>query len=277
MRQCVFHWTTRGPYRRLVLWMISLPVLLIPAFAQIGVAYPSRAVTITGDCEAELLPATAVVSGGVAVSALKPSSAVDQLDKQMALIRDYVRKSQGKLKELERVRMVHTEGSVNGQPRDPSFQLMQRIRAEFPADTPMDNVLEQLMELGLDRFGDNMSPPESRQSIVVVRYEIAKFDEQLKQVRERCTIEAWKHWCLSAGAQSLSCKAGELPESLQLQSLTLRSTEKLMRGEGPSDYYRISITAYQPGLQIPPPELLGNMPLHLVGNISLNSPEPEKQ
>ena len=275
MSQRALHWTSAGLHRRL-LWVISL-VLLTPAFAQIGQVYPSRVVTIVGDCEAELRPAKAVVSGGVAVSALKPSSAVDQLDKQMALIRDYVQQNHGKLKELERVRMVHTEGSINGQPRDPSFQLAQRIRAEFPADAPMEDILEHLMELGLDRFGDNMSAPESRQSIVVVRYEIANFDEQLKQIRDRCTVEAWKRWCVSAGAKSLSCKTGELPESLQLQSLTLRSTEKLMRGEGPTDYYRISVTAYQPGQQISPPELLGNVPLHLVGNITLNNSEPEKQ
>jgi hypothetical protein len=277
MRQRVFHWASIGFHRRLSLWIISLLVFLTPAFAQIGQVYPARVVTITGDCEAELRPTKAVLSGGVAVSSLKPSSAVDELDKQMALIRDYVQQNHGKLKELERVRMVHTEGSINGQPRDPSFQLAQRVRAEFPADAPVDSILEYLMELGLDRFGDNMSPAESRQSIVVIRYEIENFDELLKQIRDRCTTEAWKRWCGSAGEKSLSCKDGELPESLQLQSLTLRSTEKLMRGEGPTDYYRLSITAYQPGQQISPPELLGNLPLHLVGNIILNNSEPEKQ
>jgi len=267
--------TGAGPHRRLLLGMIAWHAFVIPAFAQTGQTYPSRAITITGDCEAELRPATAVVSGGVAVSALKPSNAADQLDKQMKLIREYMQQNQGKLKELERVRMIHTEGSVNGQPRDPSFQLAQRIRGEFPADAPIDSILEHLMELGLDRFGENMSPAESRQSIVVIRYEFEGFDEQLKEIRNRCTTEAWKRWCVSGGAQNLSCKAGDLPESLQLQSLTLRSTEKVMRGEGQTDYYRISITAYQSGQQASPPELLGNLPLHLVGNIILNNSEPE--
>jgi hypothetical protein len=110
----------------------------------------------------------------------------------------------------------------------------------------------------------------------VIRYEMENFDEQLKQIRERCTTEAWKRWCVS-GAESLSCKAGDMPESLQLQSLTLHSTEKVMRGEGPTDYYRITITAYQSGQQISPPELLGNLPLHLVGNIILNNSEPERK
>jgi len=275
MSQRVFRGTGAGRRRRLLLWMIAWHALLIPAFAQIGQTYPSRVITITGACEAELRPATAVVSGGVAVSALKPSSAADQLDKQMKLIREYVQQNQGKLKELERVRMIHTEGSINGQPRDPSFQLAQRIRAEFPADAPIDSLLEHLIELGLDRFGDNMSAAESRQSIVVIRYELENFDEQLKEIRSRCTTEAWKRWCVSAGAQSLSCKANDLPESLQLQSLTLRSTEKVMRGEGPTDYYRISISAYPSGQQASPPELLGNLPLHLVGNIVLNNSESE--
>jgi hypothetical protein len=264
-----------GSHRRLLRCTIALHACFLPAFGQVGQTYPSRVITITGDCEADLQPAKAVVSGGVAVSALKPSSAADQLEKEMKLIREYVQQNQGKLKELERVRMIHTEGSINGQPRDPSFQLAQRIRAEFPADAPIDSILEHLMELGLDRFGDNMSPAESRQSIVVIRYEIENFDERLKQIRERCTAAAWKRWCVSAGAQSLSCKAGDLPESLQLQSLTLRSTEKVMRGEGPTDYYRISITAFQSGQQASPPELLGNLPLHLLGNIILNNSESE--
>jgi hypothetical protein len=263
--------------RWLLLWVISWPVFVTTSFGQKLEMYPSRAVNIAGNCEAELRPAKAVISGGVAVSTLKPSSAVDQLDKQMVLIRDYVRENQGKLKELERVRIVHTEGSVNGQPRDPSYQLVQRIRAEFPVDASIDNIFEHLMELGLDRFGDNMSPSESRQSIVVIRYEMDNFEEQLRQIRDGCTREAWKRWCVSVGAKSLSCKAGDLPESLQLQSLNLRSTEKLMRGEGPADYYRISITSYQSGQQISPPELLGNVSLHLVGTISLNNSEPEKE
>jgi hypothetical protein len=276
MSQSVIRWST-AELRRLLFAAFLAPVALTPAFAQIGQTYPSRVVAFSGDCEAELRPAKAVVAGGVAVSALKPSNAVDQLEKQMVLIRDYVRESQGKLKELERVRMVHTEGSVNGQPRDPSFQLAQRIRAEFPADAPMDSILEHLIELGLDRFGDNMSAAESRQSIVVIRYEIENFDEQLKQIRQRCTTEAWKTWCSSAGAKNLSCKAGDAPESLQLQSLNLHSTEKLMRGEGPTDYYRISINGYQSGQQVSPPELLGNVPLHLVGTINLSNSEPENQ
>jgi len=276
MCQSVFRWSM-WLRRRLPIWVVSVPFFYTLAFAQTRQTYPSRVIAISGECEAELRAAKAVVAGGIAVSALKPSSAVDQLDKQMAMIRDYVRQNQGKLKELERVRMVHTEGSVNGQPRDPSFQLAQRIRAEFPADAPMDDILEHLMELGLDRFGDNMSPAESRQSIVVIRYEIENFDEQLKQIRERCTTEAWKSWCSSEGAKSLSCKGGDVPESLQLQSLNLRSTEKLMRGEGPTDYYRISITSYQSGQQMSPPELLGNVPLHLVGTICLNNSESENQ
>jgi hypothetical protein len=265
-----------GPPRRLLLWMIALHAFLIPAFAQIGQTYPPRVITITGDCEAELRPAKAVISGGIAVSALKPSSAADQLDRQMKPFREYVQQNRGKLTELERVRTIHTEGSVNGQPRDPSFQLAQRLRAEFPVNAPIDSILEHLMELGLDRFGDNMSSAESRQSIVVIRYEIENFDEQLKEIRDRCTTEAWKRWCVSPGAQSLSCKSGDLPES-QLQSLMLRSTEKVMRGEGPTDYYRISISNYQSGQQTSPPELLGNLPLHLVGNIILNNSEPERK
>jgi len=242
--------------------------------AQIGQIYPQRNSIVTGDCQADLKPATAVISGGVAVSALKPTDAADQLDKQLELIRSYIHQNQGTLKELERERLIHTEGSVNGQPRDPSFQVAQRLRAEFPADAPVDRILERLMELGMDRFGENMSLPEYRTSIVVVHYEIADFETQLKQIRERCVAEAWKQWCGSATAEKPECKAPAPPESLQIQGLNLHSTEKLMRADGVPDYFRLAIYPSQPPAM--PPELLGNVPIHLVGNIVLNSPVPNK-
>ena len=50
-----------------------------------------------------------------------------------------------------------------------------------------------------------------------------------------------------------------------------------MRNDGSSDYFRIASTIYQPQQQIVPPELLGNVPIHLVGSIVLNDTEPEKR
>lgn len=210
------------------------------------------------------------------MSALKPTDAVNQLDKQLELIRSYIQQKQGTLKELERVRTIHTEGSVNGQPRDPNFQLAQRLQAEFPADAPVDGILEHLMELGMDRFGENMSSPEYRQSIVVVHFEIRNFDVQLKQIRERCIAEAWKHWCDSTTIQNLSCNASVPPGSLQVQSFTLRSTERLMRADGQPDYFRTAYAVYPSQSPTTPPQLLGNVPMHLVGNIVLNNPELDK-
>jgi hypothetical protein len=249
---------------------MAIFILLQPFLcrAQIGQVY-TRNIVITGDCEAELKPALAVISGGVAVTALKPTDAANQLDKQLDVIRGYVQQKQGKLKDLERVRMMHTEGSYNGQPRDPSFQLAQRFRAEFAADAPVDQILDHLMELGMDRFGDNMSMPESRQNIVVVHFEIQNFDGQIDQIRERCTAQAWKHWCGSSGVKNPECSTAEPPESLQVQSLNLHSTEKLMR-DGSSDYLRMGWSMYQPQQQINPPELLGNVNIHLTGGIVLN-------
>lgn len=254
---------------------IVLQPFLLRCHAQIGQVY-SRNIVVTGDCEAELKPDLAVIAGGVAVTTLKPTDAANQLDKQLDLIRGYVQQNQGKLKDLERVRMIHSEGSFNGQTRDPSFQLVQRFRAEFAADASVDQILDHLMELGMDRFGDNMSMPETRQSIVVVHFEIQNFDGQIDQIRERCTVEAWKQWCESTGAKNPECAAPGIPTSLQVQSFNLHSTEKLMR-DGSSDYLRFGWSMYQPQQQINPPELLGNVTIHLTGSIVLNDAEPEKR
>jgi hypothetical protein len=254
--------------RQKIVILILLQPFLLRCHAQIGQMY-SRNMVITGDCQAELKPDLAVISGGVAVTALKPTDAANQLDKQLDLIRSYVQQNQGKLKDLERVRMMHSEGSYNGQPRDPSFQLAQRFRAEFAADAPVDRILDHLMELGMDRFGDNMSMPETRQNIVVVHFEIQNFDDQVTRIRHGCTVEAWKQWCESLGVKNPECSAPGAPASLQVQSFNMHSTEKLMR-DGSADYLRIGWTMYQPPQQMNPPELLGNVTIHLTGGIVLN-------
>lgn len=254
--------------RKMLAFLILLQTFLLRCQAQIGQVY-SRNVVITGDCEAELKPDLAVIAGGVAVTASKPTDAANQLDKQLDLIQGYVQQNHGKLKDLERVRMIHTEGSFNGQPRDPSFQLAQRFRAEFAADAPVDRILDHLMELGMDRFGENMAMPETRQNIVVVHFEIQNFDDQITRIRQACTVEAWKQWCESLGVKNPECSAPGAPASLQVQSFNLRSTEKLMR-DGSSDYLRMGWSMYQPQQQINPPELLGNVTIHLIGSIVLN-------
>lgn len=260
--------------RRLLLLSL-LGFLRLFSHAQVSAIYPFRGTTITGECEADLKPSAAVISGGVATSALKPTAALAQLEKQLALIRAYVQQNQGALKELERVRMIHTEGANNGQPRDPEFQVAQRFHAEFPVDAPMDRLLEHMMELGMDRFGENMAFPEYRQSIVVVHYDIQGFEKQLTQIRERCMAEAWKRWCASAPEKNADCSAPTPPGSLQIQSFNLRSTEKVMRADGPPEYININYSAYQP--RSAPPELLGNVPIHFVGNIVLGGPPMERE
>ena len=258
---------------KLVLLALLGSFLPLSSQAQVSAIYPSRATTITGECEADLKPNVAVISGGVATSALKPTAAAAQLDKQLALLQAYLQQNQGTLRELERVRMIHTEGSNNGQPRDPEFQVAQRFHAEFPVDAPMDRLLEHMMELGMDRFGESMAFPEYRQSIVVVHYDIQGFEKQLTQIRERCMAEAWKRWCASASEKTADCSTPTPPGSLQIQNFNLRSTEKVMHAGGPPEYINITYSAYQP--RSTPPELLGNVPIHFLGNIVLNGPPME--
>jgi hypothetical protein len=260
---------------KLVLLSFLGLLLPLPSRAQVSVMYPSRGTTITGECEADLKPSVAVISGGVATSALKPTAAAAQLDKQLALLQAYVQQNQGTLKELERVRMIHTEGSNNGQPRDPEFQVAQRFHAEFPVDALMDRLLEHMMELGMDRFGESMAFPEYRQSIVVVHYDIQGFEKQLTQIQERCMTEAWKRWCSAATEKNADCSSPTPPGSLQIQSFNLRSTEKVMHADGPPEYININYSAYQP--RSAPPELLGNVPIHFVGNIVLGGPTMERE
>jgi len=55
---------------RRLLWLSLLGFLPFSSQAQVSAIYPSRTTMITGECEADLKPSVAVISGGVATSAL---------------------------------------------------------------------------------------------------------------------------------------------------------------------------------------------------------------
>jgi uncharacterized protein YggE len=72
----------------------ALGFLPFSSHARVSAIYPSRTTMITGECEADLKPSVAVISGGVAASALKPTAAAAQLNKQLALLQAYVQQDQ---------------------------------------------------------------------------------------------------------------------------------------------------------------------------------------
>jgi hypothetical protein len=225
-----------------------------------------RVFQLSGVCTEELRPDVAVIAGGVALAGLKPTESTAELEKQLELIRGVVEENHGRLTLQERARTIKNP-SPNGNDREPPFEVVQRLQAEFPADAPVDAILEKMISLGLDRFGDNVLRANTSRREVVVRYRMVKSDAKIAELQESCTIDAWKKWCATDAAKGL-CESKEPPEEIQLVNFNVRSEESVLQPEGNPRRWQFSYSNAQRTAD--PPELLGNIPLHLTGTILLN-------
>jgi hypothetical protein len=226
---------------------------------------PQQIFQLSGTCTAEMTPDKAVIVGGVSSGGLKPTDAIDQLEKQLGLIRAYVEENHGRLQLLERVRTLKTPQPGREDP-EPPFEVVQRLQVEFPANAPVDAILQKLIELGLDRFGDNMLNNYNRRE-AVIRFRVSDFDAKLRDLQQRCTADAWKQWCASPAAAS-GCTTDKPPADLELQAFNAHTEETLLRPDGGgSAVWQFSYNRTQRAPE--PQDLLGNVTIHLDGNIFL--------
>jgi hypothetical protein len=77
-----------------------------PIFGPREYFVPQEYVQIGGTCATEMSPNQAFIVGGVSSSALKPGDAVEQLEKQLRLMRSYVAEKYGEIQMMERVRTL---------------------------------------------------------------------------------------------------------------------------------------------------------------------------
>jgi hypothetical protein len=244
----------------------TTPKNATPVFVPQEFFAPQEYVQINGMCATEMSPNQALIVGGVSSAALKPDDAVEQLEKQLKLMRSYVAEKHGEIQMMERVRTLKNPQPGKAE-SEPPFQVVQRLRATFPPDAPMDAILEKLIELGFDRFGDNVLNNFNRRE-VVIRFRITDFDSKLNDFQKQCTAEAWQQWCSTANDKEI-CGSKMFPSNIDVQSFSVRSKETLMRAEGNSAPWQFVVAR---GQQRSPevPDLMGNVTVHLVGNISLS-------
>jgi hypothetical protein len=220
-----------------------------------------------GTCSLELAPTKAVIVGGVAAAALKPTDAAAQLDKQLDLIRKYVEEQHGQLKLLERARTVKNPPPNAPDAHDPPFQEVQRLEAAFAADAPLDAILDRLIELGLDRFGENVLNTNNSRREPVVRFRVTDWEAKMRKFQDQCTADAWKKWCDTDAAKDV-CHSDVPPPDLQLQFFNVHSVESVLYPDGGVRPWNFSFSPRQPILE--PPDLLGVVSLHLNGSVNLN-------
>jgi len=248
--------------------VLAVCALFIPSQAKAQEAeYVARQAYfgINASCTTEASPDRAVIVGGVSSSAVKPSDAAEQLEKELGLMKSYVAEKHGELRLMERARTVKNPQNGRGDTEAP-FQEVQRLQATFPANAPVDAILDKLIELGMDRFGDNVLNNYNRRE-AVVRYQISNFDDLMNNFEQTCASDAWTQWCAKGGNEK-ACTSKKPPANLELQGFTVRSKESLMRPDGMATPWQWNMSRAQRSPD--PPDLLGNVAVHLEGFINLS-------
>jgi len=247
---------------RLLVAVLALLVLHSAAQGQTG--RTTQVYQMAGTCSIEVRPDAAVIVGGVAAGGLLPIEAVDKLEKQLALVRGYLDSNRGQLQLLERVRTLRNS-PARPQDAEPPFQVVQRLRAELPVNAPIDQILQRLIELGLDRVGDDVLNTGGSRREPVVRFVIRDLDAKLNDLQQSCAAAAWKAWCLATPDATGICAGDRPPAALQVQNFNVQSEDKVLRPDGGVNYWRFNVSRGQRSGERP--ELLGNVPLRLTGNL----------
>lgn len=220
---------------------------------------------ISGTCTMDVAPDQAMIVGGVSSSGLEPEDAVGQLDKQLASMRSYIAEKHGELQLMERARTLKNPLPGGRADVEPPFQVIQRLQVKLPAAAPVDEILQKLIELGLNRFGDNVLNNSNRRE-AVIRFRVSDLDAKIREMQQQCTADGWKQFCSMPASDGI-CTSEKPPADIDLQNFTIRSKEPLMRPDGATAAWQLNVNRAQRSTE--PPDLLGNVTVHLEGNILL--------
>lgn len=217
-----------------------------------------------GSCTGEIVPSMAVIAGGVAVQGLKPLDTSADLDKQMAAIAKYVEENHGKLILLERVRTLKNPAPYGSSDPGQPFEIIQRLHVELSVSAPVDAILQRLLELGLDRFGETVLSANGHREEAVL-YRVTDLDSFTHAMQQRCLADAWKTWCSTAAPKD-ACKTTDPPPDLENLNFNARSDEQVLIPGVAATYWTLSYFRGAP--HNASKDLLGNITVHFTGSVS---------
>ncbi len=217
-----------------------------------------------GSCTGEIAPSMAVIAGGVAVQGLKPLDTSADLDKQMAAIAKYVEENHGKLILLERVRTLKNPAPYGSSDPGQPFEIIQRLHVELSVSAPVDAILQRLLELGLDRFGETVLSANGHREEAVL-YRVTDLDSFTHAMQQRCLADAWKTWCATAAPKD-ACKTTDPPPDLENLNFNARSDEQVLIPGVAATYWTLSYFRGAP--HHASKDLLGNITVHFTGSVS---------
>jgi len=226
-----------------------------------------------GSCTGEIAPSMAVIAGGVAVQGIKPLDAAADLDKQMASIAKYIDENHGKLILLERVRTLKNPAPYGSSDPGQPFEIIQRLHGELPLSAPIDAILQRLLELGLDRFGETVLFANGHREEAVL-YRVTDVGSFTHAMEQRCIADAWKTWC-SAAATKDACKSADLTQDLENLNFNARSDEQVLSPGVAATFW--TLNSFRGVPRIPSKDLLGNITVHFTGSVSATYRIPQEE
>lgn len=149
-------------------------------------------------CEGVISPDQVVIPAGLSVESNNPIQGRDDLQNQMEEIQGLVKAKGGSVVVLEKVRLIRKLDHPSNRKHNQKlpYLILQRLELVFPTTVDIDEVLERLLELGVDRFGKTISPQRTNSNHqVVVYYRFSNLVELLNGVRTACTAKAVMKWC----------------------------------------------------------------------------------
>jgi hypothetical protein len=148
-----------------------------------------------GYCAQEKAPDLAVIVGALTARTLKPTDAREQMDRQVEAVRARVSERGGQLQLGETIRAARSGAPEANSASDRPFVRVQRLEAAFATDAPIDDILEELLRLGLDRYGRELVlDGTDGRSHVVVRYRFRGLRQTLEALESACQADAWERW-----------------------------------------------------------------------------------
>lgn len=260
--------------RQVLLIMLGLLPSLVMA-ERLGVDAQILNASYNGECNGETRPDRVVIVGGISAQGLKPAIAKAQLDKQIEAVRQYVEGRQGRLVLLEVLRAAQSATRASS-PENAAIQpfiLVQSLEVEFPITQDVDAILERLLQLGLDRFGRQVTVEASSYGRnVMVYYRFADLRAQLERMHAACKQRLVSEWCASArgNKDGAACKTTEpLDQRFPTLNASFQTAPILREHGGRAPYY---LSYPWQSAQIKQVELMGNMPLALSGPLTIRTP-----
>ncbi len=207
------------------LWAVLGSHLLAPgAFAFGEALYPPADIVeivarINGQrlsvaCRGTVAPSAAVVAVGMTAEGLKPADVQQQLDRQLAAVDELAKGHGGTVRRLERLRAVRgLEAPGQSDPKAP-FVVLQRLEIELPIAAPIDEILDRLLLLGVDRFGNEMKLEDQvRGAKLVALYRFDGLGERLQGILAECRKQGYRSWCDQRSSQISSQVGAQVRES----------------------------------------------------------------